>query len=139
LIFNNGLIIAGILSTIFGLFLVKVLPGTKLSFVGIFIFIIASISLIGVGVYPETVGDVHIIVSIMFFTLTAVAILIIGIATIKSSIVLGIILILSAFIVPIVFFMPWPGMSCAIAETIGFAPVVLFDIIFGIRMLSHSE
>jgi hypothetical membrane protein len=138
LIFNNGIIISGLLAVIFGVFLVKVLSKTKIGIVGTIIFIISAVLLMGVGIFPETTGDAHLVVSFGFFILVAIAMLIIGIALIRKNLLMGILSIILAFIVPAAFFIPWPGTSCAIAETIGFFPLMVFSITFGIIMIKYD-
>lgn len=139
ILFNYGLIITGVLAIIFGIFLRNILPKTKLSLSGAIIFLLAAISLAGVGIFPETVGDIHLISSISFFVLVAIAILIVGIAIIKTSKNLAIFMIVLAFISPCTFFIPWPGMGCAIAETIAIIPVMIFTFIFGVRMIFNKR
>ena len=92
-----------------------------------------------VGIFPEDTGDIHLLSSILFFTLSAVAILVIGIALIRSSGPHGLILVLISFIVPVTFFGPWPDMSCAIAEVIAMMPVVFFTAVYGIKMIMYSK
>jgi hypothetical membrane protein len=135
IIFNTGIIISGVLAVIFGIFLINVLPKSILSIIGSFIFILSAILLTGIGIFPETTGDLHMITSFGFYILVAFAILIIGIAIIKSSIPLAIFMILMAFVIPLTFFVPWPKVSCAIAEVIAFIPLIIFSIIFGIFMI----
>ena len=77
--FNSGDIIAGILGVAFSFFLRSAMSN-KTGKIGTTIFLLASIALIGVGVFPSNVHTLHIAFSGAFFILDAIAIIIIGIS-----------------------------------------------------------
>jgi len=79
-ILNNGLIIAGILAVIFSYGLYKD-QKSALGKLGVIIFIIASISLILIGLFPEDFKiPIHYPASVSFFVLGSFGILIVGLA-----------------------------------------------------------
>ena len=79
-ILNNGLIIAGILAVIFSYGLYKD-QKSALGKLGAIIFIIASISLILIGLFPEDFKiPIHYPASVSFFVLGSFGILIVGLA-----------------------------------------------------------
>jgi len=83
-LFNSGLIIGGLLSIIFAVGLMQVLRKRMLGLIGTFIFLLASISLFAIGVFPETAGRIHAYVSVAFFTLFPISMFFIGAAMMKE-------------------------------------------------------
>ncbi|MFN4132826.1 MAG: DUF998 domain-containing protein [Candidatus Hadarchaeales archaeon] len=65
-IFNSGLVAAGGLAAIFslGLFLTMKNGIGKVTAV---LFLVDSIALVGIGVFPETAGEIHLWFSVVFF------------------------------------------------------------------------
>jgi hypothetical membrane protein len=80
LLFNSGLLIGGVLCFVFAtglfIFLKKHIAGK----IGTFVFVLGSLSLFAIGVFPENVRPTHYIVSVMFFMLLPIAMLIIAAA-----------------------------------------------------------
>ena len=64
LFFNSGMIIGGILVLIFSLGLIKTLSNKT----GAYILSLSSLSLFGIGIFPETVYTIHFITSAAFFS-----------------------------------------------------------------------
>lgn len=71
LIFNFGLIVGGILETMFAIGLMQILRKQFLGSVGAFTLVLSTISLCAVGVFPESAGRIHLYVSISFFCVTS--------------------------------------------------------------------
>jgi hypothetical membrane protein len=71
-VFNNGLIITGIACLPFFPILLKPLGNTRPAKIGVVIGIIAGLSLIGIGVFPESYAFNHTLFSLLFWTLIAV-------------------------------------------------------------------
>jgi len=85
LIFNSGLIIGGILATIFAIGLMQIFEKQFLGFVGAFALFLSTISLCAIGVFPESTGRIHLYFSLSFFALLAVSVLLIGAALMRES------------------------------------------------------
>jgi hypothetical membrane protein len=79
-LFNNGMILGGILSFIFSLGLIKVLSKKT----GAYVLMLSSIALIGIGLFPQTLFTLHFLTSSSFFILLTIALLIIGL-TLKQN------------------------------------------------------
>jgi len=75
LFFNNGLMFAGFLAFIFSIGLIKILSIK----IGGYILAISSLALIGVGIFPITLFNLHYIASAIFFISMIIGLLIIGI------------------------------------------------------------
>ena len=84
-IFNSGLIIGAILSIIFAVGLMQTLHKRIIGFTGTLILLLADISLFAIGVFPETVVSIHFYVSVAFFSLFPISLLLIGASMIKET------------------------------------------------------
>jgi hypothetical membrane protein len=75
-VFNSGLIICGILCLTFavGLYL---LVKNVIGRVGVFVFALACVSLVAIGTFPESVSPTHYMVSVAFFVLLPISLLVI--------------------------------------------------------------
>jgi hypothetical membrane protein len=76
-LFNSGLVVGGVLCVIFATGLFMFLKERTVGKIGASIFALASLALFAIGVFPENVEPVHYIVSVMFFMLLPIAMLII--------------------------------------------------------------
>jgi len=136
LIFNFGLIIGGILATIFAIGLMQTLRKQVLGLLGTFTLILSTISLCAIGVFPESAGRIHLYVSISFFALLAISILIIGATLIwkASQRYLGLFSILTVIVAAMA---AWavPHEGVAIPEMIAALAASVWSIVFGIKLL----
>jgi hypothetical membrane protein len=75
-VFNSGLIICGVLCLTFavGLYL---LVESVIGRVGVFVFALACVSLVAIGTFPESVSPTHYMVSVAFFVLLPISLLVI--------------------------------------------------------------
>lgn len=73
LLFNTGAMVAGILSLLFSVGLFKVLSPKLVGRVGAAMMALASLLLIGVGLFPIDTGTPHTVVSLSFFGTAALA------------------------------------------------------------------
>jgi hypothetical membrane protein len=77
-LFNSGLIISGVLCFVFATGLFVFLGERAVSRMGAFVLVLASLALVAIGVFPESVRGAHYFVSVAFFVLLSVSLLIIG-------------------------------------------------------------
>ncbi len=77
-LYNFGLVMAGLLSFNFALGLYSFLGKNVVGKVGVAIFLVASLSLIGIGVANENFALFHYIFSVTFFTLVPISLLVIA-------------------------------------------------------------
>ena len=78
-IFNTGLVLAGLLGSVFTFYLLKLLRG-KIRQFGCLLLLLASLSLALIGVFPEETGRLHGAVALAFFILIPCALMVIGIS-----------------------------------------------------------
>lgn len=97
--FNYGMIISGFLGILLGYGLINFFK--QKGRLGAKIFMPASVFLVGVGILPEQYEVIHLLVSTLFFLLSAIAILLIGFE-LKSNTILGY-LAFMAGIIPFTF------------------------------------
>jgi len=72
-VFNIAVLIAGFAGIRFSFGLAKLLSGQRLGRTGSYVFAVASLGLISVGVFPIDTGTPHTVASIFFFTVAAIA------------------------------------------------------------------
>jgi len=134
LIFNSGLIIGGVLTTIFAIGLMQILSEKFLGFLGTFTLILSTISLCAIGVFPESAGRIHFYVSVSFFVLLVISLFLIGGALIlEASRYLGIFSILASVVAGAAWAIPHQGV--AIPEIIASVAGSVLAIVLGIKLL----
>ena len=139
LIFNFGLIIGGILATIFAIGFMQILRKQVLGFLGTFTLVLSTISLCAIGVFPESAGRIHLYVSISFFALLAISILIIGATLIwkASQRYLGLFSILTVvFALVVVGAVPHGG--AAIPEIIAALAASVWSVVLSIKLFKTA-
>ncbi len=143
ILFNAGLIVAGILGIFFAMGLRKSgLLNTILGNAGTMSLLLTTCALIGVGIFPETTGTPHRFFSVVFFFMISLSLLLIGIAFLKSSERTFGGFTLALFIFGLIsiplFLTPKPLGSNAVAEMIPIVSISLFSIVFGAKLLRQS-
>lgn len=140
IIFNGGLFIAGIMGFVFAFAIRKIrILNTRLGRIGTLLIILDMFALCAIGIFPETTGDLHTLVSVMFFFLGAISLIVIGISLRKSSEkTLGRFVTLLSLIsfcsFPFIFVSrPWG--SNAIIEMFPIVSISIFAIVFGISLI----
>lgn len=141
-LFNSGLIICGVLILLFATGLGKILPGRFLSRAGVLGVVLSAIALIGIGVFPEP-HALHLPLSVAFFTLLPISMLIIGCAMALEPperkiglliITLGVVAIVSwAFLFAI------PLGSAAILETVATLAASACVIVLGVKLFIQAQ
>jgi hypothetical membrane protein len=74
-LFNMGLILSGVLALAFGIGLFAFLGKGAMSRVGCSVFVLACLALIAIGVFPESTGQTHLVVSVLFFVFLPISLL----------------------------------------------------------------
>jgi hypothetical membrane protein len=140
IVFNGGLILAGIIGIIFGISLKKSqIFVTWRGNLGIFIFIMAMVALCLVGIFPQTLGYLHLLGALPFFFLSPIALILLGLELKKSSeVFFGKIITIAGIISFCAFpflFVPRPWGSNAIVEMIPSLSLSIFCIGLGIKLI----
>jgi hypothetical membrane protein len=135
-LFNAGAIIAGILSFIFSIGLYRVLSTSVLGRAGSVVMGLASLFLMGVGLFPIDTGTPHTIVSIGFFTLGAVAMAMIVMPAWRSHVLHPSGGLLTAILL-IIALVGLVALSLPAAEALAVGCLLLWTALISIRMLWH--
>jgi hypothetical membrane protein len=138
IIFNMGLVLAGILAVVFGTGLWVVFRRRILGRVGGFLFYLGGFALSGIGVFSEAAGAIHFYFSVTFFVLIPLSLFFLGTESILTgsgrfglfTIALGVVAL-----VPWVF--SWKGV--AIPESISALSMSAWSFVQGIRIYFQSK
>jgi len=108
IIFNTGLMIAGILETLFAYGLFKEFKDLTRR-IGAAILVFSGIALFGIGLFPETYETIHLYFSIAFFVSFPFGIFALGLSYIrnKENLLLGILAVLFFVASGIIWAFPW--------------------------------
>lgn len=142
LLFNVGLMIAGLLGFCFIIGIIKSnMFDMKEGRIGNLLLLLDTSALFCIGLFPETTGTPHTVFSMMFFFLVPLSLLLIGSSLIRShEKALGrftMILVIIALISVPLFLIPRPRGSNAVAEMFPIISVSAFAIVFGIKLLKQ--
>jgi len=145
-LFNSGLIFSGILALIFASGLLIFLYNKLLGRIGAFILVLGALALIAIGIFPENVKPTHYYVSVAFFVLLLIAMLVIG-ATflLMAKVKMGLFTFLAAIVAVVVWVIQFPVRfipSVAVPETVSALLASMWSIVLGFKMLkqvSHSN
>lgn len=134
IIFNSGLIICGALTAIFGIGVKEILPKRILSRIGRITLILDCITLCMIGIFPETAGRIHFYVSVIFFLLLSISLILIGVDALReqSRRKEGVYMIISGILTAVIWLFPWEGV--AIPEAIAALTISLWSMVLGFRL-----
>jgi len=138
-IFNSGLVVGGVLAMIFAFGLMQILKKQVLGFSGTFTLILAALSLSAIGLFPESAGRIHFYVSISFFALPAISLILIGAALVRES-SQGYLGLFSILTVVVAVMAAWaiPHEGAAIPEIIGSLAASVWSIVFGVKLFKTT-
>jgi hypothetical membrane protein len=136
LVFNGGVIFAGIMFMAFSAGLYRVLSSSVLGRLGTIVLAISSIFLIGVGVFPIDTGTPHTIVSIAFFTLGAIALALLVVPAWRSHVLHrggGLV----TLVLLLISLAGLATLALPAAEALSVGCLILWAVLIGIRVLWH--
>ncbi|MEM2890245.1 MAG: DUF998 domain-containing protein [Candidatus Hadarchaeum sp.] len=84
LVFNSGLVLGGFLATVFAAIMLSIYQD-RIRRVGGLVFLLGTISLIGIGIFSEAAGRIHFYFSVAFFVLVPISFWILGIGILRSG------------------------------------------------------
>jgi hypothetical membrane protein len=98
-LFNFGLYLSGLFFFIFAVGLFKFLDEHIIGKIGAVVVVSASLSLEGIGIFPENVRPLHLIFSVAFFVLVPIALLVVtGYYLLKRQKRMAVFTLLTAFV-----------------------------------------
>jgi len=83
--FNSGLMLGGILLLLGAPGLAILVFKDRLARIGVGLFTLACIWLLCIGIFPESAGRIHFIVSVGFFTFLSLSLIVLGLAMVRSK------------------------------------------------------
>lgn len=132
-IFNNGLKITAFLMMVFSMGFKEISDGDKVGLIGFLLFLLGSISLLGIGVFPEGT-KLHYPFSVSFFVTLPLSIWVIGYFFIRGGLVnLGKISFALGLVAAIIWLFRWDGV--AIPETISALSFAIWAQMVGSLMM----
>ncbi|MBC7219400.1 MAG: DUF998 domain-containing protein, partial [Hadesarchaea archaeon] len=84
LIFNSGLVLGGVLATVFAATILTTYQD-RVRRAGALVFLLGTISLIGIGIFSEAAGRIHFYFSVAFFVLVPISFWIMGAGIFRSG------------------------------------------------------
>ena len=142
ILFNSGLVIGGILALVFasGLF---VLQKTMLGRIGVFIFVLAALAFMAIGVFSENAEPTHYYVSVTFFVLFPISMFVIGAAfLLTAKLKMGFFTFLAAIVAELVWAIHWTigfGSNVAIPEALSALSALIWLMVLGFKMLREAS
>lgn len=144
-LFNSGLIIGGILNTIFAFGVMRFYQNQTIGKDGTFFLLLAGIFLASIGIFPETApNNIHYIVSVAFFAAFPMSLLIQSVTLLRrpKNRKLGIF----TFAIAIIAIIPWAIWiplklyeGVAIPELISTIAAATWSIIMGLTLLRGKQ
>ncbi len=136
MLFNSGLILAGMFSLIFAIGLGRCLLSGRLGQLAMVSLILGSIAVFDMGVFPRTFDFMHGVSTTAFFVCITMTLLLIGVAAIAASqMTWGLLSITAGVLVAAPQLVLGPLSGGAILQLLSYLPWALWMIAFGIILL----
>ncbi len=136
-VYDLGMILVGSLGVLF-VFGVPALTNSPVGILGVIVFAAGFLNLVLVGIFPGGTGP-HNMVSMLFFLLTTIGILMVGVDQLLKgeTVVWGIFLVslVALGLVSVSLVGTIKHLGAAVPETIGAFAFSEFTIVFGLRLL----
>jgi hypothetical membrane protein len=141
--FNSGLIIGGIFTLAFALGLLIFLNEKLLGKIGAYLFVLDALALIAIGFFPENIKPTHYYVSVAFFILSPISILIIcATFLLIGKVKMGLFTFLTAIVAIVVWMIQFTikfGSNVAIPETISALSASIWSLVLGFQMFKQAS
>ncbi len=142
-LFNYGLIIGGVVALVFAVGLFTFLNGKALSKIGVFFLVMTTLALISIGVFPENIKPTHYYVSVAFFLLFPVSMLVHAAAFLLSNKKrMGLFTLFVAMVAAapwILYFATRFVEGVAIPETVSAISASAWLMVLGSKMLTYAS
>jgi hypothetical membrane protein len=142
-IFNSALIVGGLLLLPFSIGLRQILPRGALSLLGTALLSLGMLVLSGIGLFPETAGRIHFYISVAFFTLLPLSVLLIGVSELRQprSRASGMLTILIGLLAALIWALHWSIRlgGVAVPETISALLGSAWVIAKGAKLVQSSR
>ncbi|MBL7080780.1 DUF998 domain-containing protein [Candidatus Bathyarchaeota archaeon] len=137
-IFNGGLVMTGSVMAVFSLSVYEFGKEDRLGKAGFALLLLACVLLMGIGVYPETAGRIHLQISVAFFVTLPVAIIVNSVYLIRrGNRELGALGIAAGAVAIAIWTLPWDGV--AIPEAVSAASAGVWSTATGFWLARYVE
>ncbi len=137
-IFNGGLIMTGSVMAVFSLSVYEFGKEDRLGKAGFVLLLLACIFLLGIGVFPETAGSIHMEFSVAFFVTLPVSIIVNGVyLRRRGNRKLGVLGIAAAAVAIAIWTLPWDGV--AIPEAVSAASAGVWSAATGVWLARYVD
>jgi hypothetical membrane protein len=141
--FNAGLIVGGLLGLVFASGLFNYLRGGALDKSGAFLFVIDTLALVAIGVFPENVKPNHYYASVAFFMLYPVSMLaIVAASLLAGRKKLGLFTLAAALFASAAWIFHWLvgfGSNVAIPELLSALMASAWSVVVGFKMFKTAS
>lgn len=142
-LFNNGLIISGILALVFSSGLPVLVKEKTLAKIGTVILVLADLALIAIGIFPETARPMHFYASVAFFMFYPTSMFFYVAAFIQmSKAKTAVFTFLIGIAASAAWIIQWAigfGSGVAIPETIAALSASMWSLVMGFKMLRQAS
>lgn len=142
-LFNYGLITSGLFALAFAIGLFHSLSKKTLAKIGTFTFVLATLALIAIGIFPENIKPLHYYASVAFFALLPLALLVLVAAFLQmGKMKMGLFTLTIALVAAGpwgVYFAVQYAPNVAIPETISALSASTWAIVLGNNMLKQAS
>ena len=140
MLFNGGLILAGIFSLIFAIGLGRYFLSGWLGQLAVVSLILDSIAVFDMGVFPRTWDFMHGVSTITFFVGITLALLLIGVVAIATSrMIWGLLSITTAVLVAVPQLVLGPLSGGAVLQVLAYLPWSLWTIALGVMLMMNPS
>lgn len=137
-IFNGGLIMTASVLALFSLSVYEFGKENRFGKIGFVLLLFSAVFLLGIGIYPETAGSIHMQYSVSFFVTLPLAIIVNSYYTIRQgNKQLGILGLIAGAIAILIWIFPWEGV--AIPETVSAGSAGIWSILMGLWLTRYDE
>ena len=110
---------------------------------GVFIFVLAALAFMAIGVFSENAEPTHYYVSVTFFVLFPISMLVIGAAfLLTAKLKMGSFTFLAAIVAALVWAIQWTigfGSNVAIPEALSALSALIWLMVLGFKMLREAS
>jgi hypothetical membrane protein len=137
-LFNGGLMMTAAVMAVFSLGIYELGKEDRLGKISFILLIWVCLFLVGIGLWPETAGSIHLEVSIAFFVTLPVAMIVNSISLIRRGHrELGSLGIAAGAVAIVIWTLNWEGV--AIPEAVAAASAGIWSVVTGAWMTKYVE
>lgn len=143
ILFNNGLIVSGILALVFSSGLIVLMNGKTLARIGAFVLVLADLALVAIGIFTENARPMHLYASVSFFVLYPISMFFHVAAFVRmNKVKTAVFTFLVGIAASVAWIMQWVigfGSGVAIPETVAALSASAWSMIMGLKMTAKSS